>query len=141
MSDAIEDMKLQDSEKLQNEYEKLVEGLREAEIARDEELFMSNPTLPQDLLDEAIPGNIRKGEHFVSFLKRFIEYLKTRMKVLHVISETPNSFLQHLKELTFIDKKPLRFCSERLSLLVRTLELSDVDDFNALKDIATLQHW
>lgn len=59
------------------------------------------------------------------------------MKVLHVISETPVSFLQHLKELTFIDRKPLRFCSERLSLLVRTLELADVEDLNALKDIAT----
>lgn len=134
---AVDELKAKDSEKLQNEYEKLVEGLREAEIARDEELFMSNPTLPQDLLDEAVPGNIRKAEHFISFLKRFIEYLKTRMKVLHVISETPPSFLQHLKQLTFIDRKPLRFCSERLSLLVRTLELNDIEDFAALKDIAT----
>ena len=130
-------MKAQDSAKLQDEYEKLVEGLRQNEIARDEELFMANPALPQDLLEEAVPGNIRKAEHFLSFLKRFIEYLKTRMKVLHVISETPVSFLQHLKELTFIERKPLRFCLERLSLLVRTLDLADVDDLNALKDIAT----
>lgn len=137
LADAVDEMKAQDSEKLQNEYEKLVEGLRQNEIAREEDLFMANPVLPKDLLDEAIPGNIRKAEHFISFLKRFIEYLKTRMKVLHVISETPVSFLQHLKELTFIDRKPLRFCSERLSLLVRTLELSDVEDLNALKDIAT----
>lgn len=137
LGEAIEDMKAQDSEKLQNEYEQLVEGLRQAEIARDQELFMANPVLPQDLLDEAIPGNIRKGEHFIAFLKRFIEYLKTRMKVLHVISETPTSFLQHLKELTYIERKPLRFCSERLSLLVRTLEVTEIDDFNALKDIAT----
>lgn len=137
LGEAIEDMKAQDSEKLQNEYEQLVEGLRQAEIARDQELFMANPVLPQDLLDEAIPGNIRKSEHFIAFLKRFIEYLKTRMKVLHVISETPTSFLQHLKELTYIERKPLRFCSERLSLLVRTLEVTEIDDFNALKDIAT----
>lgn len=137
LGEAIEDMKAQDSEKLQNEYGQLVEGLRQAEIARDQELFMANPVLPQDLLDEAIPGNIRKGEHFIAFLKRFIEYLKTRMKVLHVISETPTSFLQHLKELTYIERKPLRFCSERLSLLVRTLEVTEIDDFNALKDIAT----
>ena len=32
--------------------------------------------LPEDLLKEAIPGNIRKAEHFVAFLKRFVEYLK-----------------------------------------------------------------
>lgn len=137
LNDAITEMKLQDNEKLQTEYEKLVEGLRQAEVDREEELFMSNPVLSKDLLDEAIPGNIRKADHFISFLKRFIEYLKTRMKVLHVISETPISFLLHLKELTFIDRKPLRFCSERLSLLVKTLELSDIEDFNALKDIAT----
>lgn len=84
------------------------------------------PALPDDLLKEAVPGNIRRAEHFITFLKRFVEYLKvrmsrnghwrladpkavqTRMKVLHVISETPPSFLQHLKEYTFIEKKPLR---------------------------------
>ncbi len=83
--------------------------------------------LPDDLLKEAVPGNIRRAEHFVAFLKRFVEYLKvityrriylnlklilcmeTRMKVLHVISETPPSFLQHLKDLTFIERKPLRY--------------------------------
>lgn len=34
------------------------------------------PVLPDDLLMEAVPGNIRKAEHFVAFLKRFVEYLK-----------------------------------------------------------------
>ena len=127
-----------DARKLQDEYEKLVQGLHAEDImTQTEEPFVETPVLPQDLLKEAIPGNIRRAEHFISFLKRLIEYLKTRMKVLHVISETPRSFLQHLKQLTFIDRKPLRFCSERLSLLVRTLEIEDVEEFAALKDIAT----
>lgn len=134
---AVDEVKVNDAEKLQNEYQKLVEGLMEAESAREEERFMANPVLPQDLLTEAVPGNIRKAEHFVAFLKRFIEYLKTRMKVLHVISETPRSFLRHLKELTFIDRKPLRFCTERLTSLVRTLELTEVEDYTALKEIVT----
>ena len=34
--------------------------------------------LPDDLLKEAVPGNIRRAEHFVAFLKRFIEYLKVQ---------------------------------------------------------------
>ena len=103
-------MKKTDADKLKNEYQKLVEGLQQEEQAREaEEAFMTSPVLPEDLLKEAVPGNIRKAEHFVAFLKRFVEYLKTRMKVLHVISETPASFLQHLKELTFIEKKPLRY--------------------------------
>lgn len=134
---AIDEVKRTDSKKLQQEYDKLVEGLRQAEAARAEDLFMSNPTLPQDILNEAIPGNIRRAEHFVAFLKRFIEYLKTRMKALHVISETPTSFLKHLKELTYIDKKPLGFATERLNSLVRTLELTELEDFVSLKEIVT----
>lgn len=133
----IDDVKKTDSKKLQDEYEKLVEGLSVNEITEGEDLMVEIPVLSQDLLKEAIPGNIRRAEHFVAFLKRFVEYLKTRMKVLHVISETPTSFLQHLKQLTFIERKPLRFCSERLSLLVRTLEITDIEEYTALKDVAT----
>ena len=85
-------IKKTDASKLQDEYAKLVEGLQEAEDVEDG--FMANPGLwtpvmrsvqvaqitlivfPDDLLKEAIPGNIRKAEHFVAFLKRFVEYLK-----------------------------------------------------------------
>lgn len=133
----IEEMKASDEDKLQSEYQKLVEGLREADEARAEDAFMANPTLPDDLLKEAVPGNIRRAEHFVAFLKRFIEYLKTRMKVLYVIQETPPSFLSHLKELTFIERKPLRFCAERLTSLVRTLELTNIEDYQPLQEVAT----
>lgn len=37
---------------------------------------MANPVLPADVLEEAVPGNIRQAEHFVSFLERFNEFLK-----------------------------------------------------------------
>ncbi|PWY94729.1 DNA repair helicase RAD3 [Aspergillus sclerotioniger CBS 115572] len=133
----ISEMKSTDAEKLQNEYSKLVEGLREAEQAREEDQFISNPVLPDDLLKEAVPGNIRRAEHFISFLKRFIEYLKTRMKVMHTISETPPSFLTHVKDLTYIERKPLRFCAERLTSLVRTLELINIEDYQPLQEVAT----
>ncbi|OJD18969.1 DNA repair helicase rad15 [Emergomyces pasteurianus Ep9510] len=132
----IDEMKSSDAEKLQNEYQKLVEGLREADEARQEEQLMANPALPDDLLKEAVPGNIRRAEHFVAFLKRFIEYLKTRMKITHTISETPLSFLAHLKDLTFIERKPLRFCAERLTSLVRTLELMNLEDYQPLQQVA-----
>ncbi|KAF1939848.1 TFIIH basal transcription factor complex helicase-like protein subunit [Clathrospora elynae] len=133
----ITEMKSSDAEKLQNEYAKLVEGLRAADEARNEEAFMANPALPDDLLTEAVPGNIRRAEHFVAFLKRFIEYLKTRMKVLNVVADTPLEFLNHLKGLTFIERKPLRFCAERLTSLVRTLELTNIEDYQPLQEVAT----
>ncbi|KXJ89685.1 DNA repair helicase [Microdochium bolleyi] len=133
----IREMKETDREQLENEYQKLVEGLRDASDARQEDAFMANPALPDDLLKEAVPGNIRRAEHFTAFLTRFIEYLKTRMKVRQVISETPPSFLAHLKEHTFIEKKPLRFCAERLTSLVRTLELTNIEDYQPLQEVAT----
>jgi len=133
----IGEMRDSDAEKLKNEYKALVEGLREAGEAREEDAFMSNPALPDDLIQEAVPGNIRRADHFVTFLMRFIEYLKTRMKVRQVISETPPSFLAHLKEYTFIEKKPLRFCAERLTSLVRTLELTNIEDYQPLQEVAT----
>jgi DNA excision repair protein ERCC-2 len=116
-------IKRTDADKLQQEYEKLVAGLQEANEQREDEDMLANPLLSKDMLDEAIPGNIRKAEHFIAFLKRFIEYLKvssettvsvpadtrqTRMRVLHVVAETPQSFLAHLKEITYIEKRPLR---------------------------------
>ena len=92
LENKIAEMKDSDADKLKNEYAKLVEGLRDADEAREEDAFMSNPgesyiaamwsitnipaALPDDLLKEAVPGNIRRAEHFVAFLKRFIEYLK-----------------------------------------------------------------
>lgn len=90
----VAELKDTDQEKLRGEYEKLVEGLRGTDESRREDAFMANPgmhpahrhseasllirgsVLPDDLLREAVPGNIRRAEHFVSFLKRFIEYLK-----------------------------------------------------------------
>ena len=135
-------VKTNDAAKLQDEYARLVEGLQESMSDNDNDTdgFMGNPctsnvtyvspylmvsVLPDDLLNEAIPGNIRKAEHFVAFLKRFVEYLKvpftlwmviwlltviqTRMRVLHVVAETPLSFLQHLKDITYIERRPLRY--------------------------------
>lgn len=87
---------------------------------------------------EAIPGNIRTGEHFVSFLKRFIEYLKVRLRVQHVQQESPAGFLKDCFQKVCIERKPLRFCAERLSSLLRTLEISEVSDYSPLVVVSHL---
>ncbi|KAI5449382.1 TFIIH/NER complex ATP-dependent 5'-3' DNA helicase subunit [Naganishia albida] len=137
LSEKIEEIKRTDAGKLQDEYAKLVAGLQEANESREDDDIMANPVLSDDMIKEAIPGNIRKAEHFVAFLKRFVEYMKTRMRVLHVVAETPQSFLQHLKDITYIERRPLRFCAERLTSLVRTLELTNLDEYHALQKIAS----
>ncbi|CAO1631786.1 unnamed protein product [Sympodiomycopsis kandeliae] len=136
LAQRVSEVKETDAQKLQDEYTRLVEGLQQSADERETETFMTNPVLPDDLLSEAVPGNIRRAEHFVAFLKRFVEYLKTRMRVLHVVAETPASFLQHLKDITYIERKPLRFCAERLRMLVSTLELTRLDEYAALQKVA-----
>jgi len=77
------------------------------------------------------------------------------MRVLHVIAETPLSFLQHLKDITYIERRPLRcacnifsyffpsiemtrrFCAERLQSLIRTLELNRLDEHSSLQKVAS----
>ncbi|KAI8453523.1 hypothetical protein BY996DRAFT_4583028 [Phakopsora pachyrhizi] len=141
LNEKIREIKRTDASKLQNEYQRLVQGLNRpsdhVEDIEDMAALIETPVLPEDLIQEAIPGNIRRAEHFTAFLTRFVEYLKTRMRVLHVVAETPPSFLQHVKDLTYIDRKPLRFCSERLTSLIRTLELTELDQYNALQKVAS----
>lgn len=125
-------MREDDSKKLQEEYQRLVQGLRDASIARETDVILGSPVLPDEILNEVVPGNIRNAEHFVSFLKRFIEYLKTRLRVQHVVQESPAGFLKDVQTKVCIERKPLRFCAERLASLLRTLEISDMTDFSPL---------
>lgn len=128
----VQNLKQADSQRLQSEYEKLVEGLQQAQTRRDNEAQLANPILPDHVLQEAVPGSIRKGEHFVAFMKRLIEYLKTRLRIQHVVQESPAGFLADIAKKVCIERKPLRFCAERLASLIRTLEISHTADFSPL---------
>lgn len=108
LSQAVEENKQNKAEQLQSEYRNLVEGLRQESIARETDSHLANPIIPDDILREAIPGSIRKAEFFISFMKRFNEYLKMRLRVQRVVSESPSSFLQHCLQSVCIDRKPLR---------------------------------
>ena len=64
-------------------------------------------------------GNIRSAEHFLAFIKRFAEYVKMRLRVQHVVQESPAAFLKDISNSVYIDRKPLRFAYERLHSLLR----------------------
>ncbi|CAG9790776.1 unnamed protein product, partial [Diatraea saccharalis] len=122
----------EDALRLTEEYERLVAGLREAAAARDADVLLANPVLPDEVLDEVVPGNIRNAEHFLCFLKRFIEYLKTRLRIQHVVQESPAGFLKDVSSRVCIERKPLRFCAARLSSLLRALQVADPSRVAAL---------
>ncbi|KAL2715031.1 general transcription and DNA repair factor IIH helicase subunit XPD [Vespula squamosa] len=134
----VAEMREDDVNKLKEEYERLVAGLKDAQVQRETDIILSNPILPDEVLQEAVPGNIRNAEHFVNFLKRFIEYLKTRLRVQHVVQESPAAFLRDIQTKVSIERKPLRFCAERLASLLRTMEITDLTDFSPLTLITHL---
>ena len=90
LSGKIERAKQTDARKLREEYARLVDGLAQQGVLRrgGGEDALQNPVIPDDILREAVPGNIRRAEHFVAFLRRFVEYLKTRMRATQVEQET-----------------------------------------------------
>lgn len=135
----------------------MLAGLRKASEENDADMVLANPILPEDVLKGkcnicrfllntliepksssllvnigAVPGNIRTADHFLSFMKRLIEYVKTRLRVQHVVQETPARFLKDIQQKVCIERKPLRFCAERLASLMRTLEITDMTDYGGL---------
>lgn len=145
----IEKAKATDAEKLKREYGRLVEGLASQSGAlgagegqlRDPAPWLAAPVLPEDVLREAVPGNIRRAEHFVAFLQRLLGHLRTCLDAPNVVSDTPTSFLMALQEAVAIEAKTLRHCYDRLASLMRTLEIAGSDDYMPIQlvaDFATL---
>ncbi|XP_037227775.1 general transcription and DNA repair factor IIH helicase subunit XPD isoform X2 [Falco rusticolus] len=132
----IQKVKETDAQRLADEYRRLVEGLREASAARHTDLYLANPVLPDEVLQEAVPGSIRTGEHFVGFLRRLLGYVGARLRGGHVVRESPPAFLRDLRDKVCIERKPLRFCAERLRSLLVALAVPDLGSFAPLTLLA-----
>lgn len=88
-----------------------------------------------------MPGNIRRAEHFISVLRRLVQYLKGRLQTENVEKEGPVGFVASVNAQVGIDQKVLRFCYDRLHSLMLTLEITDTDEFLPIQticDFATL---
>jgi len=137
LMDQIEEVKRVDQQRLQDEYQRLVGGLRDAgQIDADMFEHLANPLLPDDIAKDVIPGNIRRAEHFVSLMRKVVLYLKTYIRVFEVQSEGPLSFLHKLEQETSIEAKTLKFCYERLRSLLNTVRVTNLDEFTPLTLVA-----
>lgn len=132
LSAAIQKVKQSDAQRLQDEYRRLLDGLRHCAAARDADQYLGSPVLPDHVLHEAVPGSIRTAEHFVSFLRRLLCFVGSRLRGPRVEQLSPPAFLSELRQRVCIDRKPLRFCSERLRSLLHTLALTEAADFSSL---------
>lgn len=143
LSSEVNRVKASDSARLQAEYQNLVAGLVDQGLldADPSEVGLASNVLSPDVINEAVPGNIRRAEHFIAFMKKIVEHLKARLRTVSgptggVTSETPLAFLHRMITTTSLEAKPLKFTYSRLSSLLRTLQVPNLDDFNALTDVA-----
>ncbi|VDO06160.1 unnamed protein product [Rodentolepis nana] len=132
LASRVAEVKRNDAAKLQGEYNRLVAGLREASVSRETDVVLANPTLPTEILNQAIPGSLRSADSFISFLRRLLEYVKLRLRVAHVVHETPVSFLKDCLEKVCIDKRALMYAAERLRSMLDTMEFADLGIFSGL---------
>ena len=84
ISRQVENMERTDAKRLNDEYKALVEGLADAGTIDDADTLLARPTLTADILEQAVPGNIRRAKHFVMFLRTLVNYLKTRLNATQV---------------------------------------------------------
>ncbi|CAI7837339.1 unnamed protein product, partial [Closterium sp. NIES-54] len=141
LNTTIERFKATDAERLKEEYRRLVDGLAQRGNLAASDMWLANPLLPADILQEAVPGNIRRAEHFLAFLRRFLAYLQTRLNTTRVESEGPLAFLHALQAATGIESRSLQLCYDRLQSLLLTLQVAEVDEMGHLQcvcDLATL---
>ncbi|KAA3471124.1 DNA repair helicase UVH6 [Gossypium australe] len=140
ISQEIDRFKATDASLLRAEYNRLVEGLALRGNLPITDNWLSNPALPDDILKEAVPGNIRRAEHFLHVLRRLVQYLSSRLDTENVEKESPVGFVASLSN-AGIHQKTLKFCYDRLHSLMLTLEITDTDEFlhiQTICDFATL---
>ncbi|XP_010038101.2 general transcription and DNA repair factor IIH helicase subunit XPD [Eucalyptus grandis] len=141
MEQEIDRFKATDESRLRAEYQRLVEGLALRGDLRVNDTWLANPALPDDILKEAVPGNIRRADFFLRVLRRFVQYLKGRLETENVEKESPVAFVASVTNQAGIDQKTLKFCYDRLHSLMMTLEITDTDEFlhiQTICDFATL---
>lgn len=129
-----------DRQRLQTEYTRLLDGLSTGGVLPQlspGDMPLANPVIPEDILRDSVPGSIRKAEHFITFLRRLIHYIREyKMRGQESKQEQPSRFLHDMLTKLQVDRRPLRFCSDRLKSLLQTLQIAEVAEFTPLQIIA-----
>lgn len=115
--------------KLREEYQEMVSQLK-TEEAKKVATMKGQPEF-----SEAMPGSIRKAEHFMGLLKRILVFLKGFLKIKDVRVMTSTEFLDELTGKGAIDAQVLPFVQERFRRLINSLEITELDQLATLTTI------
>jgi DNA excision repair protein ERCC-2 len=132
----VDETKKTNQKKLQNEYNQLLKSLEETSLGNRKQFkndLLSFKKVDDKEISNIMPGNIRKADHFLAFVRRICIYIKEQLaenelKILH-----PTHFMYQLQYEKHVDKKGLQFAHDRLNSLLNTLEVIDVEEYSSLK--------
>lgn len=101
----VEKIKTEDLKALEEEYKRLEEGLSKQGVMNSKKI----EELPQAVINQVIPGNIRKNAHFLNFLKKVVVHLKNQLKLTQFRKYSTELFLTELNHATHIDSNALKY--------------------------------
>ncbi|EPY28529.1 DNA excision repair protein ERCC-2 [Strigomonas culicis] len=138
----LDHMKATNRQQLQDEYNRLVNGLAIAQMAReatDVRHITQAPEVPAALAEQAIPSSLRVASHFLSFLQRLVDYthrIVTRVSRTYVAD--PLTFLSKVREECSLEVSHFRYLAERLKVLLTTLQITQTEKFRPISLIAQM---
>ncbi|PWV13656.1 putative TFIIH basal transcription factor complex helicase subunit [Trypanosoma cruzi] len=139
---AADHLKATNRQQLQDEYDRLVNGLAMVEMARSVDSMMmpvQAPSIPSEIAEEAIPGSLRQANHFLSFIQRLVDFTH---RVVCRISRTyvadPLTFLSKVRDECAVDIRHFRYLTERLKVLMNTLQITNSHKFRNVSLIAQM---
>ncbi|OAF68694.1 hypothetical protein A3Q56_03566 [Intoshia linei] len=135
LQDKVKFFKDSHADVLEQEYNNILKGLPSSSRT---EILSLPMTIPTNYVDQTIPGNIRKIDHFLHHLKRFVQYMKARLKIYDHAKQSISSFLSELYKHTYLEPNTLRFSSERLQILTDTLQIYNFENISKLKNLVSL---
>jgi DNA excision repair protein ERCC-2 len=139
LGNAVNHMKATNRQQLEAEYNKLVDGLALANVAREANKEAVRPEMPKELAEEAIPGNLRQAGQFLQFLQRIADFIyRLVSRITRTCVADPLSFITKMKEDCAVDVRSLRFTEDRLSSLLNTLQIADAHNYRHLVLVAKL---
>lgn len=135
LSGLLQQAKETNAQQLQEEYQKVIRGMP-LFAASETDALLAAPVVPDSAIQETIPGNIRKAEHFLRFLRRILEYIQNVMQRNVATQETSWAFLQSMSSILQSDFKALKFASDRLQSLIQTLRITHLLEFQPIQTLA-----
>jgi len=139
LSKKVDAMRETNAERVRVEYENLCDdaGLEPA-AGRPEDNVIGGGAIPHapGVTRDAVPGNVRKAEHFLRLLRVFTRHLRRLLDAQRVTTDSPQAFLLGLADRTGLEAKPLKFFHTRLHELLKTLQIPHLEDVQSLAAVA-----